>query len=195
MFRRSQTESTTTPSTAPVKEGGKGRPTPTRKEAQAAAKARAKQPRTRKELAEAKRKQRVAANDKVREAMKTGDDRYLPARDRGPVRRFVRDFVDARFSFSEILIPLMIPVLLLNFTNDTYLMSIGSLVMMGAIAFFIVDSVLLHFRLRSALKRQFPDSSPKGQTLYAVMRAMQVRFLRLPKPQKKIGQPLDERYR
>ena len=34
---------------------------------------------------------------KQREALANGDERYLPARDKGPVRRFVRDYVDSRF--------------------------------------------------------------------------------------------------
>ena len=37
--------------------------------------------------------------------MVTGDDRHLPARDRGPVRRFVRDYVDARRTMLEYMLP------------------------------------------------------------------------------------------
>ena len=42
--------------------------------------------------------------------MRTGDERYLPARDKGPVRRFIRDYVDSRFSFIELMIPLLMVV-------------------------------------------------------------------------------------
>jgi len=50
-------------------------------------------------------------------------------------------------------------------------------------------------KLRKELTRRFPDDSQKGATMYAVMRALQVRFLRMPKPQVKVGQALPERYR
>src|SRR3954449_12985484 len=73
----------------------KGRPTPSRREAEAANKAKAKVPRTRKEIAAARRLARADSSTKVRQAMRSGDDQYLPARDRGPVRRFIRDYVDA----------------------------------------------------------------------------------------------------
>ena len=44
----------------------------------------------------------------MREGMRTGDERYLPARDKGPVRRYVRDFVDARLCMAELLLPLLV---------------------------------------------------------------------------------------
>ena len=40
--------------------------------------------------------------------MRTGDERYLPARDKGPVKRYIRDYVDARFSLGEAFMPLSI---------------------------------------------------------------------------------------
>ena len=42
--------------------------------------------------------------------MRTGDERYLPPRDKGPVKRFIRDFVDSRFSFIELMIPLLLVI-------------------------------------------------------------------------------------
>lgn len=36
-----------------------------------------------------------------REAMASGDERYLPVRDKGPVRRFARDYVDSRWCVAE----------------------------------------------------------------------------------------------
>ena len=46
------------------------------------------------------------------------------------------------------------------------------------------------FRLRRALKERFPHDSHKGAVGYAVLRSMQLRWLRLPKPQVKLGQKL-----
>jgi hypothetical protein len=193
LFRRTNSEPET-PSTSD-KVGGKGRPTPTRKEAEAAARARAKTPRTRKEQAAAARAARGDTAAKMREAMKTGDDRYLPARDRGPVRRFIRDFVDSRFSFIELMIPLLIISMVLGYSGSPGMIQLGNTVLFATIMVIIVDIVMLRFRLRRELARRFPGEPTKGTTLYAAMRSLQMKFMRLPKPQVKIGQKLPETYR
>ena len=78
MFRRTKLE-TDSHEAVPPNPGGKGRPTPTRREAEAAAKARAKTPRSRKELAAAQRQARAESSQEMRQAMKTGDTRFLSA--------------------------------------------------------------------------------------------------------------------
>ncbi|MGZ4429819.1 MAG: DUF3043 domain-containing protein, partial [Nocardioidaceae bacterium] len=45
------------------------------------------------------------------------------------------------------------------------------------------------------LKRRFAGQSTRGATGYALLRAMQLRFLRLPKPQVKLGTKLPDQYR
>lgn len=196
MFRRSKTETSPTTDPAPAPTGsGKGRPTPTRKEAEAAARARAKAPRTRKEQVAAARATRGESSRKIREAMKTGDERYLPGRDRGPVRRFVRDFVDSRFSFIELMVPILVITLILGYSGSTYLAGVANSVLFGALLLIVLDMVILRFRLRRELARRFPGESVKGTTYYAVMRALQMKFMRLPKAQVKIGQKLPETYR
>ncbi len=177
------------------KVSGKGRPTPTRKEAEAAARARAKVPRSRKEVANAQRSARGDASKRMREAMRTGDERFLPARDRGPVRRFLRDHVDSRFSFIELMLPLLLVSLLLTSSGNDSLLQVGNTVMFTTIVVIIIDVVMLRFRVRRELTRRFPDQSLKGATGYAVMRSLQMKFLRLPKAQVKIGEKLPENYR
>ena len=59
----------------------------------------------------------------------------------------------------------------------------------------VIDLVRLRFRLGRELATRFPDASIKGTTYYAVARSLQMRFMRLPKAQVKIGQQLPERYR
>ena len=197
MFRRTKTETTPLPA-EPTPETGvqkKGRPTPSRKEAEAARKARAKVPRTRKEMAAAQKASRGESSAQVRQAMRTGDDRYLPARDKGPVRRFIRDYVDARFSFIELLIPLMLVVLILGWTGNSTVTSYANLAMLSVFLLIIVDLLRLRFRLKREITTRFPDASTKGTTYYAVARSMQMRFMRLPKAQVKVGQKLPERYR
>jgi hypothetical protein len=193
VFRRTNPEPETPLTTDKV--GGKGRPTPSRKEAEAAARARAKVPRTRKEQAAAQRSARGDTSRKMREAMKTGDDRYLPSRDRGPVRRFIRDFVDSRFSFIELMVPLLIVSMILGYSGSSGMVQLGNTVLFTTLLVIIVDIVMLRVRLRRELARRFPGESTKGTTLYAAMRSLQMKFLRLPKAQVKIGEKLPETYR
>lgn len=194
MFRRSKSEPA--PVDPPVtKVGGKGRPTPTRREAEAAAKARAKAPRTRKEQAAAQRSARAQSSKSIRQAMREGDERYYPARDKGPVRRFVRDFVDSRFSLIELVIPLLLVTLLLGYSGNAGLARLGNTLLMFTLLLVVLDMLYLRFRLRRELARRFPDTSYKGLTYYAVTRALQMKFMRLPKAQVKIGQELPDRYR
>lgn len=194
MFRRSKSES---PAPEPVvtKAGGKGRPTPSRKEAEAAARARAKTPRTRKEMAAAQRAARAESSQKVRAAMKSGDERYYMPRDKGPVRRFVRDFIDSRFTFLDIMFPLLIVSMVLGYTGVDTLMELSSFLLLATLLMLIVDGARIRFRLRRELAARFPGESTKGTTYYALSRALNPRFLRMPKPQVKIGQTLPDTYR
>lgn len=178
-----------------AKPSGKGRPTPTRKEAEAAAKARAKPPRTRREIAAAQRSNRNESSSRVRQGMRNGEEKYLLPRDKGPVRRFIRDFVDSRFSFIELIIPLLVVTMVFGYSGNDTLRSIGNSVLFGSVLLVGLDLVVLRFRIRKQLAERFPGESTKGTTYYAVTRAMQMRFMRLPKPRVKIGQELPEHYR
>jgi hypothetical protein len=160
--RRSPTASTPDPSIATVdltKVGGKGRPTPKRSQSQKQRKQAVRPPANNKEarvLARARlREERLARS----EGLKRGDERSLPARDRGPVRRFVRDFVDSRYNVAEYFM-LVIPVVLV-------LGLIRPIALLGTYL----------------LAAKFPNTDTKGTTSYAVMRSLQFRPLRLPKPQ------------
>jgi len=195
LFRRTKTV-TVTPEPVATKPGGKGRPTPSRKEAEAAARARAKAaPRTRKEQARAQREARASSSQKVRQAMKTGDERYFMPRDKGPERRFVRDFVDSRFSFIELMIPLLIVSMILGYSGNPAMANLSSLVLMATIVLIVLDMVFLRLRLRRELDARFPNETHKGTTYYAITRALQMKFMRLPKAQVKIGQRLPDTYR
>jgi alkylation response protein AidB-like acyl-CoA dehydrogenase len=73
---------------------GKGHATPSRAEQEAARK-RPLVPDTKEAKARAKA-DLAAQRDKARVGMAAGDERYLTARDKGPQRRFARDYVDSR---------------------------------------------------------------------------------------------------
>jgi hypothetical protein len=194
VFRRTR-EEVATPPVDESRPSGKGRPTPSRKEAEAAAKARAKPPRTKRGQAAAQRSTKGESSQRVRQGMRNGEEKYLLARDKGPVRRFIRDFVDSRFSFIELIIPLLVVTMIFGYSGNSTLRSIGNSVLFGSILLVMLDMAMLRFRLRRQLGARFPDESVKGTTYYAVTRAMQMKFMRLPKPKVKIGQELPEHYR
>jgi hypothetical protein len=192
LFRRTKPAAESTP---PVKPGGKGHATPTRREAEAAARARAKVPRTRKEQAAAQRAARSDSTQKMRQALRSGDERFLPPRDKGPVKRFIRDFVDARFSFIDLLLPILLVTMVMSYSGNARLAGYANAVLMGALFLVLVEMLTLRFRLRRELARRFPDEPTRGTTYYATMRALQMKFMRLPKARIKVGQPLPEDYR
>ena len=188
MFRR-KTAQDPVPST-PAKEGGKGRPTPTRAQAEAAAKARAKGPQDKKAAARLQRERRSESNAKARQGLRSGDERYLPARDKGPVKRFVRDFVDARLCMAELLLPLLLVIMV----SQAFAPTVSNGLWSATILLVALDTMLLVFRLRRELARRFPGQVTKGAVGYGVLRSLQLRFIRLPKTKVKLGAKLPERY-
>ena len=193
MFRRKSESAVVDES--PVKEGGKGRPTPSRKEAEAARMARVRTPRTRKEQSAAARGARYESSQKLREAMKTGDERYLPVRDKGPMRRFTRDFVDSKFTLAELILPLLVVTMVLGWSGNNSLAWFANAFMTLMLLAVVANLLWLRISLHRQLKRRFPEQTRKGITYYAIVRAVQLRFLRMPKAQVRIGQQLPETYR
>jgi hypothetical protein len=188
LFRRTQKPAETLPPTHTESAGGKGRPTPTRKEAEAAARERARAGLDKKAAQKLLRERRTESNKKMREGLKAGDERFLPVRDQGPVRRYVRDWVDARISVAEFLLPLLIAIMVLQASGSKTLRSWSSGVWAATILLLLVDTVWVRFRLGRDLKAKFPDERLKGTTFYAFVRMLQLRFMRLPKPSVKVGQ-------
>ncbi len=158
---------------------GKGRATPSRKEAEAARAARVKPP---KDSREAKRLERTKTAEQraiARKAMAAGDPRYLSARDRGPARAWIRNYVDARWSPGE----LVLPAAFLLFVLATALGPAAYLVFYVFVIAVVFDSVVLARRITHNVKTQFPEEPLKGLRMYGILRASQFRRLRMPKPQ------------
>lgn len=166
----------------------KGRPTPKRSEAQSQRRSVASTPTTRKDAAKRQRDERRQALDRQRQALAGGDERYLPARDKGPVRKFARDWVDARFNVAEFFLPLAVVILVLSVVQVPALQNIALLLWLVVIVLIVLDSILSGFRLKKRLAERFPDTNKRGAVAYALMRSLQMRRLRLPKPQVKRGE-------
>ena len=196
MFRRQSSQDPsgssdagTAADAAAQKGSGKGRPTPTRKEAEAARKQRVKPSLTRKEARKRQREAARAERDASYKAMQTGDESAFPERDRGPVRRYVRDFVDSRRLVTEFFLPVMIGILALSLLPIPALVQTITLVWLAAIALVFAELGWLGYKLKRGIRERFGDDTGKGNIFYGIVRATQLRRLRLPKPAIKAGQP------
>ena len=152
----------------PTASGKKGRPTPTRKQAQA---------RNNRPLVPADRE------DAKRRANK------------GRVRRFVRDWVDARWSFGEFVMPLILLSLLLLMVLTLFAdrlglqtasaLLIGSTILMyGSFAVVILEAVIVWRKIRKHLAERYPgDEIPRATWYYCFSRMLFLRRWRSPRPQ------------
>jgi hypothetical protein len=163
---------------------GKGHATPSRKEREAANR-RPLVPSDRKQASRVSKEQVANQRERARVGMAAGEERFLPARDKGPQKRYTRDFVDARWNIGEILLPLLVLVILSYFFP-----TIAQWALIGVwavIVIVVVDGIVLGFQLRRRLLAKF-GTVERGVRWYAFMRAIQLRPMRLPKPQVKRGQ-------
>jgi hypothetical protein len=163
--------------------GNKGRPTPKRKDAIAARKVSSLAPAsTKEEKKRAKEASRVArvAN---RAAYLRGDENALPIRDKGPVKRYVRNYIDARRSIGEYFLPIIFVVLVLTLIPSP-IFQIGSIIIMYSVLLIsVIDGIFLGRKLKKAVLEKFPDAQVKGIAMYGWLRSTQMRRMRTPKPQ------------
>lgn len=177
---------------APESTVGKGRATPTRAEQEAA---------RRRPLVANTKEARAAAKAELNErrnraqaGLAAGEEKYLPARDKGPQRRWVRDYVDAGWHPAEFVMGVMVLVIIVSLLPPAWAIggvSVGAwayLVMMGYLVLAIGGMILLGFRVKRKVDAKFGTGKrERGLGWYAAMRSLQMRFMRLPKPQVKRG--------
>lgn len=168
--------------------GKKGRPTPPRKIQEAAR----HKPLVGDRSPEARKaaKERLAEERrKAREGLAAGDERYLTARDRGPQRKLARDIVDSRFTAGELVMPLLVIVIFVSLIdNQVVVLTITAItyLLFAAIAF---DGWRVGRKVHKRLVAKYgADKVERGVRWYAAMRSIQMRALRLPKPQVKRGE-------
>jgi hypothetical protein len=173
-------------------EAAKGRPTPKRSEAErnrrqpitgSGSRSRAPAtPRTPEEKARAR-------GDRARkyEAMKQGESWALNPRDRGPARALARDYIDSKRRISEyymyILVLLLAAVFLRNKTEQQYI----SPLVLVLVVIILIDAQVIRRSLRKLVGERLPGESTRGLTMYAVMRALQIRRFRMPAPRVRPG--------
>ncbi|WP_395243193.1 DUF3043 domain-containing protein [Agromyces sp. MMS24-K17] len=162
---------------------GKGAPTPTRAQQEAARK-RPLVPDDRKEASRQAKAKAAEQRARMQARLAAGEEKYLPLRDRGPQKKFVRDYVDARFSIGEVLIPVMFLVIILTLIPSAQIQAISIVLLWAFFIVAVIDVVILGQVLTRKLRARYGDKAEKVRW-YAAMRALQLRVLRLPKPQVK----------
>lgn len=166
---------------------GKGRPTPKRSAAQASRKAPIVAPRATKEQRKTARENERQARADARAALMAGDERYFPARDRGPVRQAVRDHIDSRRTVGEVFLPIALIIIVGGFATDPTIQLIILNVWLAVLSLVVIDTAIIGIRLHFKLKREFPSENRRGSVPYAVLRALQLRKLRVPPPRVRPG--------
>lgn len=170
-----------------AKPAGKGKPTPSRKAQEAAH----VKPLVGARTPEARKAQREAMNAerrKAREGMMAGDDRFLTARDKGPQRRMARDLVDSRFTIGELLMPALFVIIIVSAVPNRNIEIITLAVMWLLFAGLAIDGFLIGRKVEKRVSEKFgADKVERGLRWYAAMRSIQMRPMRLPKPQVKRG--------
>jgi Protein of unknown function (DUF3043) len=191
--RRSSAEPTPDPSQdltdELVKAGGKGRPTPKRSVAQGRRPGPPPPPpTTRKEAYRRMRENQAARRVEGRQAAARGDDSYLPARDRGPVRKLVRDVVDSRRNVGSFFLAIAGVALIGTVVPSLAVRSYASFLLFGFFLLLIVDSVLLSRRIRKKVAERFPEEkNTRGVIWYGISRSTMIRRWRFPKPDVALG--------
>jgi hypothetical protein len=192
---------------APTAKGytpGKGRATPSRKEAEGRKRGPVAAPPTtmreamkrNKELRKAnpvsKEDRRAAAKER-RDRMMSGDEKYLPARDRGPIKAYVRDLVDSRRNILGLFMPLAILVFVALLIPVPAAQQYITLVCMAMLIVMAIEGVINGRRIGKLARERFPKEPPgasRGIGWYAFVRASQIRKLRVPKPRLRPGDPI-----
>lgn len=188
---RAETTPETSSATAPDADTGpgKGRPTPKRSVAQGRRPGPPPPPpTTRKEAYKRMREQQSSRRAESRAGMARGDEAYLPARDRGPVRKLVRDIVDSRRNIGSFFLVIAGVALIGTIVPSIVVRNYASYMLFGFFLLLIVDSVVLGRKIKSKVAERFPDApKTRGVVWYGISRATMIRRWRFPKPDVAVG--------
>jgi hypothetical protein len=136
------------------------------------------------------RAQARSERDRQMQAMRRGEEWALQPRDRGPMKKLARDYVDAHRRPSEFYMYALIVLVISLVAGKSHkaLNSDLQFLLLAIIAVIIVDALLLRRSISRLAKERLPGESTRGVTFYAIMRALQLRRFRNPAPRIKPGE-------
>lgn len=169
-----------TPSSAVT--ASKGRPTPKRSEAERRRRQPYTAPKDRKEAARFSKDRQRTDRARRMEAVRRGEEWALPPRDRGPVKALARDYVDSKRRVSEYYMYGLLVLLVLLFVPSLIVKTIVPLLVLSAVVVMAIEGFYIGRRVKAVAAERLPGESTRGLGLYAAMRALQIRKLRVPKP-------------
>ena len=161
---------------------GKGRPTPKRSEAERRRRQPYTAPKDRKEASRTSRDRQRADRTRRMEAVRRGEEWAMPPRDRGPVKALARDYVDSKRRVSEYYMYGLLVLLVLLFIRAPIVQTFVPLLVLAAVLVMAIEGVYIGRRVKALAAQRLPGESTRGLALYAAMRALQIRRLRVPKP-------------
>jgi hypothetical protein len=185
LFRRSGNEPTKPEQSqsigdSPVGRAKKEGPTPSRREAEAARRQRVTRTLSKKE---ARREASLQARSQRQKS--------LSARDSAPEKVLLRDYIDARFSIGEFLLPSLVVILALSFVGARWpqVTLLTTAAMYLFILLVLFDGLVVMWRgYKRVLAERLPNGSTKGLMMYGMNRCIQIRRFRMPPPRIKRGE-------
>lgn len=168
----------------------KGRPTPKRSEAAPRRQPMAA-PGNRKQAYRQTRERRQLERTRRVDGLRRGDERYLPAKDRGPVRALARDYVDSRRMLSEYYLyvvgVLMVLLVLSSALRLAAAQAAAYPLVLATILTVGLEGFVTGRRVRKIAAQRFPGEPTRGLAFYSFVRSAQIRKFRLPKPRVERG--------
>ena len=209
MFRRnssadaeaSQAEAPEVPAKSrPTAEAGKGRPTPKRSEAEAnryrtvtgsttSGRGPVKAPDPRRKLTPEEKEKLRTDRSKHFQAQQRGEEWALTARDRGPAKKLARNYVDAHWRPMEFYMYalILLVIALITGRSSTAINAYMQYFLLLVVVIIVIDGWFLRRSILRLVHERLPNESTRGLAFYAIMRALQVRRFRTPKPRLKPG--------
>jgi hypothetical protein len=121
-----------------------------------------------------------------RARMMAGEDAYLLPRDKGPVRRFVRDVVDSRRNLLGLFMPAALGLIFVMLAVPSVeVQRLLSPAMLVLVLIMVIDGFIVGRKVNRLVDQKFPNNTETGWKLgfYAASRASQLRRMRAPRPQ------------